>query len=95
MTDLEQCRALLDRLEIEYIFSDEWNAQGNESNYSTITLVQLASKHTQKWFFYDSIGGKSCDVGKTIGQYATSDGGTLDKQWWPLEEGETRPAYLD
>ena len=97
MTDLEQCRALLDRLEIDYIYHGPEKAftQGNESGYSVIELVQIASKYTQKWFFYDFIGGKGCDQGKKPGDFMTTDDGTLDKQYWPLEEGETRPHYLD
>lgn len=97
MTDLEECRALLDRLEIEYIYHGPEKAftQGNESGYSVIELVQLGSRHTQKWFFYDQIGGKSCDQDKKPGDHWTTDPGTLPKQWWPLEEGETRPYWLD
>lgn len=97
MTDLEQCRALLDRLEINYIYHGPEKAftQGNESGYSVIELVQLSSKHSQKWFFYDTIGHKACDVGKKPGDFWTTDSATLDKQWWPLDEGETRPDFLD
>lgn len=93
-TDFEQVKALLDRLEIDYqVYQPA--SQGNEPVYDVIELLQVASEHTQRWFFINHPGGKTCHIGKKQGDFDTTDYGKLPEKYWPLEPGEVRPAFLD
>jgi hypothetical protein len=94
MTDFEEVKALLDRLQIDYRVYQP-HSQGNEPWYDVIELLQIGSKHTQRWFFIDHPGGKQPYQGKKKGDFDCTDDGELPEKYWPLEPGETRPAFLD
>lgn len=83
MTDLEQAVALLDKLELPYINEDISNcSQGNESDLRKLSIFAYGSTNVREWFFYERIGGKSGDKGKSPGDYYSDDERTLKEPYW-------------
>lgn len=85
MTDFEKAVEFLSSMGIDYLV-EERHGQGNESSLMVITLPQIGSKHIQKWFFFDQIGGKTADQNKTPGQFYTTDYGEYLEPYWPPDE---------